>query len=116
MSEQRRGDSGEFAEKVTDQDVLKAFDAADAPFMTAGELATVLPISRSGVNQRLRRMREAGLVGRKETGSRAVGWWAEVAPQLSATAIEGTEESDRQRERGEVVSLEETHRRLGLDE
>ena len=50
MSEQQRDESGEFSEKVTDQDVLKAFDAADAPFMTAGGLAAALPISRSGAN------------------------------------------------------------------
>jgi predicted transcriptional regulator len=89
MSEQQRDESGEFSEKVTDQDVLKAFDAADAPFMTAGELASVLPISRSGMNQWLRGIQEAGLVGRKETGARAVGWWARVAPRLSPAAVRG---------------------------
>jgi DNA-binding IclR family transcriptional regulator len=115
MNEQQRDDSGEFTEKVSTQDVLKVFDAADAPVLTARELADELSLSRSAMNHRLNRLHDKGLVDRKETGSRAVAWWATVAPQLSDEAIAGVEESDRQRERGETVSMAEMKRRLEMD-
>jgi hypothetical protein len=83
MSEQQRDESGKFGEKVTDQDVLKMFDYADAPVLTAAEVADELSLSASAVNSRLNRMREDGLVDRKQTGARAVAWWATVAPRLS---------------------------------
>ena len=83
MSEQQRDESGEFTEKVTDQDVLKVFDYADEPVLTAGEVATELPITREAVGRRLNRMREEGLVERKQTGASSIAWWAEVAPRLS---------------------------------
>jgi len=86
MSGQQRDESGEFTEKVTDQDVLKVFDYADEPVLTASEVASELPITREAVGRRLNRMREKGLVDRKETGARAVAWWAEVAPRLSDEA------------------------------
>ena len=115
MSEQQRDDSGTYTEKVSDQDVLKAFDTADAPFMTAKELAAVLPISQSGVNQRLQRMREQDLVARKETGARAVGWWATVAPAPSAETLEDIEATESELERGETTSQAAMKQRLGID-
>ena len=87
MSGQQRDESGEFTEKVTDQDILKVFDYADEPVLTASEVASELPITREAVGRRLNRMREKGLVDRKETGARAVAWWAEVAPRLSDEAL-----------------------------
>ena len=78
---QPRGESGEFGETVSEQEILKLFDAADEPFLTAGEVAEQLPISPQAVNHRLNEMREEGLVGKKQVGASAVGWWAEVAPE-----------------------------------
>jgi DNA-binding IclR family transcriptional regulator len=107
MSNRSRRESGEFSEEVSDNDVLKVFDAADAPFLTAGELANALPLSRSGANHRLNRMREAGLVDRKETGARSVAWWATVAPRLSEESIARVERRREQVEHGEVIALDD---------
>jgi DNA-binding HxlR family transcriptional regulator len=109
MSEQQRDESGKFGEKVTDQDVLKMFDHADAPVLTAAELAAELPLSASAVNSRLNRMREEGLVDRKETGARAVAWWTEVAPQLSPEARQRADAADPDA----AVSLDELEAEFG---
>lgn len=105
---QPRGDSGEFEETVTEQDILKVFDAADEPFLTAGEIAERLPVSRQAVNYRLQEMHEKGLVGRKDVGARAVGWWAEVAPEPAESDVPEYENAER-------IPQSEMKERLGLD-
>ena len=86
MSNRHRTESGEFSEEVSDQDILKLFEEASAPFLTSGELADELPISRSAVNHRLKRMLDRGLVARKETGARSVGWWKVKREEITASA------------------------------
>lgn len=115
MSNRRRAESGKFTEEVSEQDILKVFDRADAPFLTSGEVADELPISRSAVNHRLNRMRDAGLVDRKETGARSVGWWATVAPASSAETRRDIEATEGELERGETTSQAEMKKRLGMD-
>jgi predicted transcriptional regulator len=116
MSEgQPRNDAGRFGEKVTEQDVLKLFDKADAPFLTAREIADELPISREAVHYRLTQMLEKGTVGKKKTGARSVGWWSEVAPAPSAETRHDIEATEGELERGETTSLAEMKRRLGMD-
>lgn len=101
MSDSRQG------HKISEQDILKVFDAADEPFLTASEIADELPVSRQAVNYRLDSMHEKGLVGKKKTGARAVGWWAEVAPSLSAEAAERVEAAREEVAAGDTVPLEE---------
>lgn len=115
MSEQQRDESGEFAEKVTDQDVLKLFDFADEPVLTASEVAAGLPITREAAGRRLNRMRESNLVDRKETGARAVAWWATVAPAPSEETLRDIEATEGELEAGETVGQSEMKRRLGID-
>lgn len=90
----QRDDSGEYAPRVSDNEILKVFDRADAPFLTSGEVADDLPISRSAVNHRLNGMHEKNLVDRKQTGARSVGWWATVAPRLSEEARQQADAAD----------------------
>jgi repressor of nif and glnA expression len=93
-SQQGRDDAGRFDETVTDQEILKVFDYEDDPVLTASEVAAGLQrfgvqMTSEGVRNRLDSMADDGLVSRKQLGARAVGWWAEVAPKLSAeTAAE----------------------------
>ena len=115
MSEQQRDDAGKFSEKASEQDVLLVFDAASDPVLTASEVAEELPITREATVARLNRMCEAGLVDRKETGARAVVWWAAVAPRLSEETKARVERSREQIERGETVSHDEMNHRLGMD-
>lgn len=60
---------------VADEKIKNAFRASEDPFMTAGEVAEAVGISRQGANYRLNRLEERGVVSRKKTGARAVGWW-----------------------------------------
>lgn len=115
MSETDRDDSGRFTESVTEQDILKVFDQADAPFLTAKELADKLSFTRQAATYRLKQMLDDGLVGRKETGARSVGWWATVAPAPSAETIHDIETTEGELEQGETVSQEEMKQRLGID-
>lgn len=99
---QGRDDAGRFEETVTEQDILKVFDYEDDPVLTAPEVADGLQrfgkqLTPEGVRNRLEQMAEKGLVSRKKLGARAVGWWAEVAPELdtqTANTVDTRKESD----------------------
>lgn len=115
MSEQQRNEEGHFTGKVTDQDILKVFDFADEPVLTASEVAAELPITREAAGRRLNQMRENGLVDRKKTGARSIAWWATVAPALSEETLRAVEQSEGELERGETVGQSALKRRLGMD-
>ena len=104
---QPRDERGEFGKKVTDQDILIAFDTADAPVLTAVELAEQFSVSPETIRQRLERFQEEGKVGRKKTGARSVAWWAEKAPKLSPEAAERVRESEAAFEADDAVALED---------
>ena len=99
---QGRDDAGRFEETVTEQDILKVFDYEADPVLTAPEVADGLrrfgkQITAEGVRNRLKTMAEKGLVSRKKLGARAVGWWAEVAPELdsdTAAIVDVRKEND----------------------
>ena len=59
---------------VEDGTILSLFDDSDAPFMTAGELADAVGMSRQGMHNRLLELHDAGEIERKKTG-RTIGWW-----------------------------------------
>ncbi|XGI84206.1 hypothetical protein ACEU6E_02870 [Halorutilales archaeon Cl-col2-1] len=93
--ERPRREDGTFEKTVTEQDILKTLDSADAPIMTAKEIADELDASNVIVGERLKEMHDSGLVGRKKTGARAVAWWAKVKPQPEVDAdIEDMDASD----------------------
>lgn len=104
---QGRDDAGRFEETVTEQEILKVFDYEADPVLTASEVAEGLrrfgvEITPEGVRNRLERMDEKGLVSRKKFGARAVGWWAEVAPELDADVAA---RADARKESDEWVEL-----------
>jgi hypothetical protein len=117
MSEgQPRDDGGRFGEKLTDQAILKVFDHIDEPFLTTAEVHDHLDVevSKKAVYQRLNRMHEDDVVGKKSTGARSVGWWATVAPQLAPDIAEELESEDTDRD--EAVGQAEMKQRLGIDD
>lgn len=69
---------------ITEQQILKVFDAADDPFLSASEIAEEVGVSAEGVRYHLKKMEASDLVGRKSIGAKAVGWWAKVGPRLDA--------------------------------
>lgn len=60
--------------QIADCEILAQFDSADAPYVTAVEVAAGLSITRQGAHKRLMRLHQEGRIGRKKTGQ-AVGWW-----------------------------------------
>lgn len=98
-----RDEGGKFAEKVTKQDILKVFDDADEPVLSAIEIADVFNVTRQTITRRLDDMEEEGLVEKKQIGARAVAWWATVAPALSPEAADRADVADRE----SAVSLDE---------
>jgi len=115
MSEQQRDESGRWKGIDTEQAILKAFDAADAPFLTANEVADTVGIANSTAHNHLNRMRENGEVDRKETGARSVGWWATVAPAPSAETLRDIEATEGELERGETTSQAAMKARYGIE-
>jgi DNA-binding MarR family transcriptional regulator len=108
MSEERpRRDDGTFEKEVTEQAILKTFERAEEPVLTAKEIADELNTTSVTVTRHLKEMLDKDLVGRKETGARAVAWWAKVAPELSDESKERVEESRKEVEEGDTVPLEE---------
>lgn len=72
--------------RVSDDAILQVFADADAPVLTAREVADQLPISRSGVHPRLRELADSGRLSRKEVGGRAVVWWIDKDAETAAPA------------------------------
>ena len=103
---QGRDKTGQFEETVTDQEILKVFDYEDDPVLSASEVADGVRrfgkhITSEGVRNRLEAMAADGLVSRKKLGARAVGWWAEVAPELdveTAETVDARKDADEWRE------------------
>jgi predicted ArsR family transcriptional regulator len=62
-------------QKVTDEELLAAFDDIEGPFVTAGELADRLPISRTAINKRLKDLQSRGVIESKKPTKTMVGWW-----------------------------------------
>jgi predicted transcriptional regulator len=62
-------------EQVSDQELLDTFEEIEGPFVTAGELETHLPISRTAINKRLKQLWNEGRIHRKKPTSTMVGWW-----------------------------------------
>ena len=91
-----RDEGGRFAEKITSQDILKAFDASDEPVLSATEIAEEFGVTRQTITRRLNEMAEEGLVESKQMGARSVAWWATVAPALSPEAASRADAADRE--------------------
>jgi repressor of nif and glnA expression len=49
-------------------------------------------MTSQGVRNRLDRIDEKGLVSRKKIGARAIGRWAEVAPELDTDRVDEVDE------------------------
>jgi predicted ArsR family transcriptional regulator len=116
MSDIDRDDRGRYTKSVSEQDILKIFDRADAPFLTAKELANELPFTKQAANHRLQQMHEKDHVERKQAGGRSIGWWATVAPAASEETLRDIEATEGELERGETISQDEMKRRLGIDD
>jgi hypothetical protein len=128
MATQDRDDSGHFTEKVTEQDLLKAFDfetTVEDPYLTVSEVTDALAkhweidVTGEAVRARLEQMRETDQIAKRDFGS-SVAYRALVAPKLSdevLAAVEETRDLDRDEyEAGELTSHEEMKAKFGIDD
>jgi DNA-binding Lrp family transcriptional regulator len=112
MATRNRDDRGQFSPKISDQDILKAFDfeaRADDPFLTVSEVADALAshfgidVSDEAVRVRLQAMLDAGDVDRREFGP-GVAYRALVGPELADDVATRSDER-RETPRDEFVEL-----------
>lgn len=115
MSNRSRDESGRYTEEVSEQAILTRFDTADAPFLTAPEIADEFGVTRQAVTYRLKEMRDRGLVDRKQAGASSVGWWATAAPAPSDETRRDIEATERELEHNETMNQTEVKRKIASD-
>ena len=59
---------------ISDDELLSVFERHDAPYMTAGDVADEIGMSRQGVHERLQDLADDGRLESKTNG-RHRGWW-----------------------------------------
>ncbi|WP_417936055.1 helix-turn-helix domain-containing protein [Haloarcula saliterrae] len=62
---------------VSDREILALFAAADAPFLTAREVADAFDLTRQWAHNRLQTLHDDGHLNRKKSGRNTVIWWVE---------------------------------------
>jgi len=62
-------------QRVSDEEILDAFDKVEGPFVTASELEAVLPITRTAIHKRLQSLYQDGEINRKKPTQHMIGWW-----------------------------------------
>jgi Fic family protein len=61
--------------KVSDAEIISAFQDSEDAFLTAAEVAEKFDITQQAAHSRLAGLHERGVLHRKKAGARAVGWW-----------------------------------------
>jgi len=61
--------------RVTDEEILDVFRAADDPVLSTAEITDRLPIKRSATYKRLASLRNEGRLEGKDVGGRNSVWW-----------------------------------------
>ena len=75
MSERVRDEEGQFVETVTPERVLAVLLDADAPVLTAGDIADELECTPEAVTKKIKFLQDHGRVARRRVAARAVVWW-----------------------------------------
>lgn len=70
-----RDASGEYAESVSDGDLLHHFDSSRRGFFSSGEIADAFDLDRSQAHRRLSDLAERDELEKVELGPRSVAWW-----------------------------------------
>jgi len=82
MSDRARDEEGQFVETVTPERVLAVLRDANAPVLTARDIADELGCTPEAVTTKLKRLQEQDRVARRRVGARAVVWWLTEQPPL----------------------------------
>lgn len=82
MSERVRDEDGQFVETITPERVLGVMRTADAPVVTAKDIADELECTPEAVTKKLKQLQKQDRVARRQVGARAVVWWLTEQPSL----------------------------------
>ena len=70
-----RGDTGQYVETVTLEDVMDVFDrVAGPPVVTSADVAEETGLSRDSARRKLETLRDRGEVDRRRTAGRVLYW------------------------------------------
>lgn len=71
----QRGETGQFVETVTLEDVLEVFDEVEGPpVVTSGDVADATGVSRDSARRKLEELQERGEVDSRRTAGRVLYW------------------------------------------
>jgi hypothetical protein len=97
-----RGETGQFVETVTSEDVLDVFDGVDGPpVVTSADVADATGLSRDSARRKLSGLFDEGRVGRRESAGRVLYWltdWRASTAPAPETPDPTPEEPDRHEE------------------
>ena len=75
MMPREHGESGEFVETVTLEDVVGVFEMVRGPVITSRDVADALDCSIESARQKLTRLHDQNRIERRKLGKRRVVWW-----------------------------------------
>ncbi len=118
MSERARDEDGQFVETVTPERVLAVLRDADAPVLTAGDIADELGCTPEAATKKLKRLQDQDRVARRQVGARAVVWWLTEQPPLDTEGEHDPEDPffaapPLDAEDGEPIEVSDTDELLG---
>jgi DNA-binding Lrp family transcriptional regulator len=70
--------------RVSDEEILAVLREADSPVLSTADLAESLPIARRTALNRLKQLRERGVVESYTVGGRNTVWWATDSAVLTS--------------------------------
>jgi predicted HTH transcriptional regulator len=74
-NESEHDEQGRFAERTSDEDILRAIRESEFPAVTARWVADTVEMERRPVHQRLEKLKERGGLERGKLSPRVVIWW-----------------------------------------
>ncbi|RLM83845.1 winged helix-turn-helix transcriptional regulator [Halobellus sp. Atlit-38R] len=66
-------------QKVSDEEIISVIKEIEEPVVSASEVASRLGITRTSANMRMKRLRQKGMLSRKNVGNGYV-WWLNTQP------------------------------------
>lgn len=67
--------AGGRGKRVSDEEILAAFESTQAPVLSTREVAEMVNLGRRGTLTRLEELAEQGHLGKKKIDDRRIVWW-----------------------------------------
>jgi predicted ArsR family transcriptional regulator len=82
-----RGESGEFTERVTLEDVIGVFDVVEGPAITSADVAESLDCTTETARRKLKELHKQERVDSRKTAGRVI-WWRTFTEDDDAPPVE----------------------------